>query len=546
MAATPSDNPAKIPSSATLDASILRVLMDTIPDQIYFKDLESRFVSNNLAHIRALGAKSLADCTGRSDVDFFAPEHAAEALEDEREILRTGRPIIAKIERNTYADGSFSWVSTTKLPWRNDAGELIGTYGLTRDITAAKIAEDKLNEERILLRTIIDNLPSRIFVKDAAGRYILNNRSHIAALGAADQSRVSGRTPFDFYEEQRAVQAVEDDRKVLAGGPPILNEVKSDFAAGELARWSLTTKIPLYDLLGRITGLVGISHDITERKRTEQELERRTAEMEADLLMARQIQESFFPRDYPVFPRGVPPEASQLRFAHRYIPAATLGGDFFDIVQLSDTQCGILICDVMGHGVRAGLLTALIRGLVEEFAPRVTDPAPVLAEINRGLLPIMKQTGHPVFATAFYGVIDTVEATLHYANAGHPPPLAVRGGAGRVLSLGWDSPEPAAGLMEGFVYSSRTVPFEPGDALLAFTDGIMEAGNSAGEMFGTDRLTRFLGKHPSLPVDQLIAKLVGEVMAFAGRNVFEDDLCAVAIESTGQSCALQPGLTYAI
>ena len=81
--------------------------------------------------------------------------------------------------------------------------------------------------------------------------------------------------------------------------------------------------------------------------------------MEADLRMACRIQEAFLPRAYPVFPRGVPAEASTLRFAHRYIPATTLGGDFVHILPISDSRCGVLVCDVMGHGVRAGLLTAL-------------------------------------------------------------------------------------------------------------------------------------------------------------------------------------------
>src|SRR5690606_16418535 len=137
--------------------------------------------------------------------------------------------------------------------------------------------------------------------------------------------------------------------------------------------WSLTTKVPLRDLNQQTVGLVGISHDITERKLAEQELQHRTHEMETDVLMARQVQETFLPRTFPVFPRGVPLESSALRFAHRYIPATTLGGDFYNILQLSDTKCGVLICDVMGHGVRAGLLTALIRGVVGEMGERAEN-----------------------------------------------------------------------------------------------------------------------------------------------------------------------------
>jgi phosphoserine phosphatase RsbU/P len=170
----------------------------------------------------------------------------------------------------------------------------------------------------------------------------------------------------------------------------------------------------------------------------------------------------------------------------------------------------------------------------------------VLAEINRGLMPIIRQTGQPVFATVFYGILDTDTATICYANGGHPPPLLVRSADARVASLGWDSPEPAAGLIEDFTYSSRTVPFEVGNTLLAYTDGFMEASNAAGTMFGKARLSEFLAARAGLGGQQLIAQLVDEIIAFSGRREFDDDLCAVVIESTGQSCTLQPGYIYQI
>ncbi len=539
-------NPPPVLGAPNLDSEILRMLMEAIPDRIYFKDLQSRFVRVNRAYTEWHGLPSPEVVIGKTDFDLFAPVHAKVALAEEQEIIRTGQPMIAKLERLTLRDGSISWGSATKLAWRDATGNIIGTFGITRDATVATLAEQKLTEERNLLRTIIDHLPARIYVKDKAARYLLNNRAHLDMLGATCQTDALGRTTLDFFPSERGRQAMADDQQVLASGSPILSQEKSDFAAEGHTRWSLTTKVPLRDLQSQIIGLVGISHDITTRKHTEQELQRRTDEMEADLRMARQIQEAFFPRVYPAFPTGVPAEASELRFAHRYLPAATLGGDFFDILQLSDTECGVLICDVMGHGVRAGLLTALIRGVVEEFAPRAAQPAQVLAEINRGLLPIIRQTGQPMFATAFYGIIDTAAATLRFANAGHPSPLLLRGTSALVELLAHADPEPAAGLMEEFTYTSRTVPFAPGDMLLAYTDGFFEASNAAGAMFGETRLRGFLQQKSGCSGAELIERLIREVVAFTGRNDFDDDLCALAVESTGQSCALRPAATYDI
>ena len=522
------------------------MLMDAIPDRIYFKDLQSRFVRVNTAYATWHGFKSVTEVVGRTDFDLFDRTHAETAFADEQEIIRTGQPLIGKIERLALPDGAKGWASATKLPWRNTTGRIIGTFGLTRDVTNVREAEEELTAERNLLRTIIDHLPSRIFVKDAASRFVVSNLAHLRSLGVKTQEEVRGRTTLDFFPNERGQQAMADDQQVLGGGAPILDQEKSDFGTGGIVHWSLTTKVPLRDNAGAVVGLAGISHDITQRKRTEQELQRRTDEMETDLRMARQIQEAFFPRVYPVFPVGVPVEASELHFAHRYVPAATLGGDFFDIVRLSDTECGVLICDVMGHGVRAGLLTALIRGVVEEFAPHSSNPARVLAAINHGLMPIIQQTGHPVFATAFYGIIDTAAATLTYANGGHPSPLVLRGEPRGAESLAFANPEPAAGLLEGFAYSTRTVAFAPGDILVAYTDGLFEASNAAGQMFGEARLRESLVEKRGLAGTALIDRLISEVIAFTGRREFDDDICALTIESTGNSCALRPAVVYEI
>jgi sigma-B regulation protein RsbU (phosphoserine phosphatase) len=291
--------------------------------------------------------------------------------------------------------------------------------------------------------------------------------------------------------------------------------------------------------------LVGISHDITRRKQAEEELQRRTNEMEADVFMARQVQETFIPRTYPVFPEGVPPEASALRFAHRYLPATTLGGDFFDITRLSDSKCGILVCDVMGHGVRAGLLTALIRGVVGELGERAENPEHVLAEINHSLAPILERTGQPVFASAFYGVIDCARATLIYGNAGHPGPFIRRGDSSQVTHLAPPNPEPAAGLIAEFTYTRQECTFNPGDLLLGYTDGVIEAPDASGQFYGDARLTSLLRASADQSAEEICERLVQDLSRYSGRTSFDDDVCVVAVESTGISCAV-PILAYEI
>ena len=510
--------------------------METIPDRIYFKDLESRFVCVNTAQARWVGAGSPAAMVGKTDFDYFAHAHAELARATELEIIRTGQASVGQIERLELKYGTISWGSATKLPWRDSSGRIIGTFGLTRDYTETRLVEEKLRQERTMLRTIIDHLPSRVFVKDNRGRYILNNRAHQKSIGVGRQEDALGRTILEFIGGSRGEKSMSDDRRVLDGGAPIINQEGALLEPDGQIRWAVTTKVPLHDVRGNLIGLVGISHDITERKRMEEELRDRTIEMETDLRMACQIQTVFLTQPHPVFPRGVPAEASALRFSQRYLPAASLGGDFFEVVQLSDTQCVVLICDVMGHGVRAGLLTALIRGLVAQLDERTKNPAQVLAEINRGFMPIFRQTGQPVFASVFCGVIDTELQQLSYSNAGHPPPLHLRVATGTVVPLRSASPEPATGLVDGFAFTRHECAFAVGDILLCYTDGVIEAADSAGEIFGEERLVGLTLRHGARGGRVLIDQTVDAVRGFSGREQFDDDICLLTVESTGMTC----------
>ncbi|MBV8142383.1 MAG: SpoIIE family protein phosphatase [Verrucomicrobia bacterium] len=123
---------------------LLKTLMDNLPDHIYFKDRESRFIAVNRAMADLFGLQDPADVLGKTDADLFAPEHAQAALRDEQEILRTGQPLVNIEEKETWPNGRKTWVSTTKLPLRGPNGHVIGTFGLSRDITEKKRAEEKL------------------------------------------------------------------------------------------------------------------------------------------------------------------------------------------------------------------------------------------------------------------------------------------------------------------------------------------------------------------------------------------------------------------
>jgi PAS domain S-box-containing protein len=128
------------------DGDLLRTLMENLPDQIYFKDAQSRFLKCSKALIERTGAKSAKDMVGKTDFDFFTEAHARPAFEDEQEIIRTGNPLLGKIEKEVWKNNRESWALTSKIPLRNEAGEIIGTFGISKDITAIKEAEEKLDQ----------------------------------------------------------------------------------------------------------------------------------------------------------------------------------------------------------------------------------------------------------------------------------------------------------------------------------------------------------------------------------------------------------------
>jgi PAS domain S-box-containing protein len=138
----------KSEEALSLERNLLRCLLDNVPDRIYFKDEQSRFIRINHALAAQFHLDDPAAAIGRTDFDFFTEEHAGPAFRDERMVMQTGRPIVDIEEKETWADGRVGWVSTTKLPLRDKSGRIVGTFGISRDITARKLAEQELERAK--------------------------------------------------------------------------------------------------------------------------------------------------------------------------------------------------------------------------------------------------------------------------------------------------------------------------------------------------------------------------------------------------------------
>jgi phosphoserine phosphatase RsbU/P len=199
---------------------------------------------------------------------------------------------------------------------------------------------------------------------------------------------------------------------------------------------------------------------------------------------------------------------------------------------LSETMAGVFICDVMGHGVRSALITAIMRALVEELTGIAKHPGQLLSQINRDLRAILRQSGTPMFATGFYLVADLDKHELCYSNAGHPKPFLIQRGAGSVQPLANSDGKcyPALGLFEGSDYPTSRCPLSPGDLVMLFTDGLYDVEGDAQEILHTDWLLAEVEKRALLSAPELFDSLLAEIQAVSAGAGFADDVCLVGME----------------
>jgi diguanylate cyclase (GGDEF)-like protein/PAS domain S-box-containing protein len=267
----------------TLDRLCMRNLLDAADEVIYFKDRQSRFVrvSNGM---RALHLRGAEEILGKTDFDLFAGEHASQAYADEQQIIATGIPVVNKEERETWPDRGDTWVTTTKLPLRNDDGEIIGTFGISRDVTRRVLAEqqsradaealaaanEELRRTASELATLLETSPDAIARYDADLRYCYVNPAAERALQKR-ASDIVGRTDAELgHSEPFESTWSAALHKVLATGQR--HDTEFALGSGEHVRWFHAQLVPDLDAEGRVMGIFASTRELTAQKRAEQAL----------------------------------------------------------------------------------------------------------------------------------------------------------------------------------------------------------------------------------------------------------------------------------
>lgn len=246
-------------------------------------------------------------------------------------------------------------------------------------------------------------------------------------------------------------------------------------------------------------------------------------QLDHELSFAQSVQKALLPKQPPTIPGW--------QIAVHWQPARAVGGDFYDFLALPDSPLVIAIADVADKGVPAALIMATTRSILRGHARSQQPPDRALARTNELLLPELTPG---MFVTCLYALLDTDTGRLTYANAGHNPPyLRRRSGAVELWTAGM-----ALGLLPDVQYDVRETVIAPGETLLLYSDGLTEAHNEAGEMFGIDRIHTLLEAHDG-DAATLVDAILAELAAFAGSGwVQEDDVTLMALHRAETGGAL--------
>jgi diguanylate cyclase (GGDEF)-like protein/PAS domain S-box-containing protein len=224
------------------DRYLLETFLQTTPDHVYFKDVDSRFTRISLALARWMGLAGADEAIGRSDADFFAEEHAARAHADEARIMRTREPSVGIEEREVWPDGTVTWVSTTKVPLIDPDGEVIGVFGLSRDITERRLAAEQLAQQSEQLAVLAAELEKLSTSDELTG---LHNRRGLRLLGG-DQVEAARRNAAPLcvmFLDLDGLKAINDTLGHGAGDQALVD-------AASVLRSSVRDE----DIVGRVGG----------------------------------------------------------------------------------------------------------------------------------------------------------------------------------------------------------------------------------------------------------------------------------------------------
>ncbi|MGA8341424.1 MAG: PP2C family protein-serine/threonine phosphatase [Candidatus Sulfotelmatobacter sp.] len=270
-------------------------------------------------------------------------------------------------------------------------------------------------------------------------------------------------------------------------------------------------------LLGYLFVVVVVNQLGAQRRRLAELAERQRDALANEIQLAAEVQQNILPRSIPAVPG--------FEFAARMYPAKTVSGDYYGFIELPAGEIAVVIADVSGKGVAAGLLMPSIEVALRMDAPRFPNTSDLLHTFNNVVCQV---TGGHRFISMFYGKLCPQSRSLEYANAGHNPPLLIRSGTEpRALDQGG----PVLGVLPDSKYVSDRIELRQGDVLVLYTDGAVEAENPAGEQYSADRLSKTVSSHLRKNASELIETIHTSIVQFSKTTSLADDLTLVVLKT---------------
>ncbi len=444
-------------------------------------------------------------------------------------------PMRIEIRLRNLRSRGWRWVRINGLLRKDKKTKALQLVGVWIDITRRKMADMHAMEDRDLFRTLINYLPDSIYFKNKQSRFVVANDSTAKKMGVPTPADLIGCTDRNFFDESMCTISRREELEIMETGIPIIARLHRETWKGKQSTWSQISKFPWISTKGEIKGIVGISSDVTRLMLTQQkyqkianEMDARNKALEHELLLAREIQIALQP--LRIRPRSYDTESTRrsARFHHVYRPSAGVAGDCFAVFPVKDSGVGMLICDVMGHGMRAALIASMLRGLMEQAASLANTPALMLSSLNRQLFRIFAQANITMFTTACYVYLDLEKGRLTLSNAGHPAPIVIDSNQHAYLQT--MSRSPALGLMENTFYKESEIELQSGLKLMLYTDGLTEARNAQDDELGSNRILDYLNSTPSNSISEMIDNCLLAMNKFIDGQPVDDDICLLGME----------------
>ena len=250
--------------------STYRSLVNALPLSLLIKDVEGRRVFANDAYLKFRGL-SLDEIVGKRDTDLFPPALAEAFTKDDRHVIESGESVRCT-EESRGAEGQLRWIERIKSPVINGSGKVIGVQLIFWDVTDNIVAAQQQARDRHLLNTLLLNIPDSIYFKDPESRFMRLSDAMAEKFGMQSEEEVIGKTDADIFSEEHARAAREDEIRIIETGEPLVDRVEKETWHDREDTWAMSTKMPFRDESGKIIGTFGISRDVTELKKSQDEL----------------------------------------------------------------------------------------------------------------------------------------------------------------------------------------------------------------------------------------------------------------------------------